>query len=1186
MPRSLDHHGIPTGNNRNAQQHALYVKPSTIFIGAWPRQQTTAIHLMSAPAPTPAGAAPPAVTAPEFTEEQSLEEQFAAQEEYEAQQAAMEVAANAAKASSDAASSGATEASTAAAAKSAQKKKKTPWRLVVETIDKTDFKKPNIALFFNLFFSVFDEYVDMVESMNVEATVRWLECYWRDQLLNEHRALKVILVDNAWPSEELARIETQTKPRKRDPETLEYTDEIDVELETKRIRKAIECVYTAFSAHEVKIRARDADNLFMSWWGEVNDPDQKLRAGMPGFITWCTEQNWRKSWKADLDDSEQPPGTIEDVWFLLGQLDGEQDRLMDSISTIFLLSKTLKRLSPHGWECIFAILHRLLKSVRNNDKLSMKFLKKRISKLMSAGVENIAQNEKELVLDCIVGSTPVALGNGFSRPVSEVCAGTPVLSFDATHAGHVSRATSVLLVRGTRACVELLFSDGRTVTCTPNHRFLSSDGVTWISAGDMKVNTTEIMTGVEYPTELATDVPSTFTNGEDDWSLDLSTEGLLGCVLNLTDRKEHAIAFAGLLGYLLTDGNVSERGSALFPGHALDVAWIQRDIQLLTGKVMAATSGKKTWSVRIPMELHRAALFVGISTTDRISAVSTFPEFLFKPDCPRVIVQAFLGGLFGGDGVAPSLQWSQGTPVRFHEIGFCLSRAGSVWKEQKEQTTTDLQRLFDRLNIDASAFVGISSTNKPSNVDAIGREEVKRRKTNGQKLCTRAEDDLQQDASYSIVWSISLDALLLFHERIGFRYCCHKQTRLSATAAYYRQRDYISRQKCFLQNSIRAEERRLGREVAGGEELATFLEQAKTELSKHHVVHPLIINWRPQRKDFFRGARGAGMTIPEAIISFDIGKFFSQPRTGSRYKANLTEPVCLQSASGSPSVAAPPGAWSRRSSVPPSHNQKATAAVDVNTKRKAAGLGEDEPMDAVVGDKVTYGVHATATALPTFRVKLIGRRVVAKPLQTFDLTVPGTENFLAHGLVAHNCLQDTFLTLSMKMERMFKAFFAKIPAFVKAIFNKKLQRTHPNMSCEKFIDTTSHNLHLVRTFFQHARMHSLSRKALSAAILTKIKFTEKVDIDVETLKESAQMTVQRSTDATFAGEQPTTDGDAEEKKEEGENGDAEEEEEDGDADEVDEDEDPSLFDFSHLRINGEVVSAAAAAAAPTQAASK
>lgn len=351
---------------------------------------------MSAPVPAPAAAS---AAPPQFSDDMSLEEQFAAQEEYEAQMAATEVAASAAKATD--AASPATAAAPAAAAATAAQKKKSPWRLVVETIDKTDFEKPNIALFFNLFFSVFGEYVDMVEGMNVDATVRWLECYWRDQLINTHRALKVILVDNSWPSEELARIEAQTKPRKRDPVTLEYTDEVDLELETKRIRKAIECVYTAFSAHEDKIRARDADNLFMSWWGELNDPDQQLRPGMPGFITWCTEQKWRKSWRPDLPESEQPPGTIEDVWFLLGQVDGEQDRLLDSIGTIFLLAKTLKRLSPHGWECIFAILHRLLKSVRNNEKLSMKFLKKRISKLMAAGVANIAQKEKQLVLDCL-----------------------------------------------------------------------------------------------------------------------------------------------------------------------------------------------------------------------------------------------------------------------------------------------------------------------------------------------------------------------------------------------------------------------------------------------------------------------------------------------------------------------------------------------------------------------------------------------------------------------------------------------------------------------------------------------------------------------------------------------------------------------------------------------------------------
>ena len=45
---------------------------------------------------------------------------------------------------------------------------------------------------------------------------------------------------------------------------------------------------------------------------------------------------------------------------------------------------------------------------------------------------------------------------------------------------------------------------------------------------------------------------------------------------------------------------------------------------------------------------------------------------------------------------------------------------------------------------------------------------------------------------------------------------------------------------------------------------------------------------------------------------------------------------------------------------------------------------------------------AGATALPTFRVKLIGKRDIGE-LPVFDLTVPGTESFMANGLTVHNC---------------------------------------------------------------------------------------------------------------------------------------------------------------------------------------
>jgi hypothetical protein len=636
---------------------------------------------------------------------------------------------------------------------------------------------------------------------------------------------------------------------------------------------------------------------------------------------------------------------------------------------------------------------------------------------------------------CLHGSTLVVLSNGFSRPITGVPAGTHVLSYDMTHNGHVPRPTIALMDQGAQVCMQLLFSDGRVVTCTADHRFMRPDG-TWVMARDMQVgstmqNATEIVAGMEYPTEEAHDPPTGTAATNVPWSLPLSADGLLGYSLNMTNRKEHAIAFAGLLGFLITDGTVSDDRSALYIGHRLDAEWVVRDIQLLTDQTPTITRHRNVLKVSLPLSLRRAMLFTGVSTTPRISTVSSFPAFILSPTCPLVLVQAFLGGLFGGDGTTPSILWHKsgksGTPVptQFKEVRFTTSRLGSVWKAQKERTTIELQLLFDRVGISAEHFTTIRSTNAPTSVDAAGRAEVKRLKQLGRKLSVTAELNLKHDASYKIEWNISQAALLAFHECIGFRYCCHKQMRLTAAAAYYRLRACVSRQRQFIQDYFRAHEADTGHPVKGDKlantELHVVLRRAKAKLAEQEVVHPDVDSWLPcqgRRSSVFSPAQVAGMSVKQAVEAFQIGQFFSKARTRDKY---VSTPSAIDDSS-TPQAWIRPAAAAAADSLDARRNSETNVGEEqfaenmrrvAGIKRKARDVDADDPLvldeevlETAIRDAVTYGVHATATALPTFRVQLIGRRVLSELQPTFDLTVPETRNFLAQGLVVHNCRID------------------------------------------------------------------------------------------------------------------------------------------------------------------------------------
>ena len=229
------------------------------------------------------------------------------------------------------------------------------------------------------------------------------------------------------------------------------------------------------------------------------------------------------------------------------------------------------------------------------------------------------------------------------------------------------------------------------------------------------------------------------------------------------------------------------------------------------------------------------------------------------------------------------------------------------------------------------------------------------------------------------MWPFSNHAVLAISSKIAFRYCCHKQMRISAAASYYRLCDLLERQKQFLNDAIFAREALLGRQLAGGQhsELMTTIDQAKRDLALAENVHPVIAAWQPieyKRSSAIKSARTLGMSTDEALRSWQVLGFFSERRKKRKYKSGvLTE------------IAVPQPAATASSSA------SVTSTIQL------------EQTTSEVTDEVCYGVPQDAKALPCFRVQLIGRRVLPGVHPTFDISVPGTHNFVATGLTAHNC---------------------------------------------------------------------------------------------------------------------------------------------------------------------------------------
>lgn len=74
---------------------------------------------------------------------------------------------------------------------------------------------------------------------------------------------------------------------------------------------------------------------------------------------------------------------------------------------------------------------------------------------------------------CIAAGSLVNLANGTSVPIEQVRVGESVLAL--RDGGLAPCQVSAVLPRGTKECVELTFSDGRTLECTEDHRIHTSE---------------------------------------------------------------------------------------------------------------------------------------------------------------------------------------------------------------------------------------------------------------------------------------------------------------------------------------------------------------------------------------------------------------------------------------------------------------------------------------------------------------------------------------------------------------------------------------------------------------------------------------------------------------------------------------------------------------------------------------
>lgn len=245
----------------------------------------------------------------------------------------------------------------------------------------------------------------------------------------------------------------------------------------------------------------------------------------------------------------------------------------------------------------------------------------------------------KLVMICLDGNTPIALNGEICVSIDKMKKYSNVLTWDKTNTFKPAKQLA-FADQGIKNCIQMTFLDGRTITCTPDHRFLNSSGQ-WIEAKDCK--SVPLKMGISYP--IVNDCFDSY-----DYKF---KAGIFNFDMSIHDDRLKAMAFSRILGYQLTDGSLNTH---MYMGCKWDCENILNDIQLLTGKRPVITTTDDVFKIHLPIEIRLAFNEISpVQTGGRVNNAMSLPEFIFDDNCPTFIIREFVASLFGGDGILPSI---------------------------------------------------------------------------------------------------------------------------------------------------------------------------------------------------------------------------------------------------------------------------------------------------------------------------------------------------------------------------------------------------------------------------------------------------------------------------------------------------------------------------------------------------
>ena len=363
----------------------------------------------------------------------------------------------------------------------------------------------------------------------------------------------------------------------------------------------------------------------------------------------------------------------------------------------------------------------------------------------------------EMERDCKHELTRISLYEGLSVFIKDMgCKNYSVLGFSEEQDGLIPSLQTDFLYKGERECLEIEFEDGRTLKCTGNHKLLDSDN-NWVEASTVKINETRLKTGVSYPVVNFQEEVLECNN----WGMMFGKIHLNTC--NIKELRR-TMAFCRILGYIIMDGTISSEAAYVNLGHQIDVDTFLQDLSYFQdSSCNIFLCLKNYFRVGISKSLLDDILKIeGLTIGRKVEDYFTLPAFIINKDCPKPLVREFFGGMFGGDGHTCVLGMHRGKRDTITPVAFSKSRKHAYTKS-----------LVDTMNIIKDI---LESRFDITNVSIQKLKETTHSKNKAVNI---------EDKCYQSTLIIQVKDLHKFTEKIGFRYCCHKNQRLAAGTSFH-----------------------------------------------------------------------------------------------------------------------------------------------------------------------------------------------------------------------------------------------------------------------------------------------------------------------------------------------------------------------------------------------------------------